>query len=128
MSIEKPYKRIFRPKINEPDDAYYCTDLDIGKHRYVFDDSYAESPQSFVRAFLLIQEDLQKLFEYIEPSEQNLKVYSHRIHELLFRTCNEIEANFKAIFNFLFSLDLIRRFELSALAREQIPKNRTPKK
>ena len=45
----------------------------------------------------MIQKDLQELFEYIEPSDTNLKAYSYRIHQLLVRTCIEIEANFKAI-------------------------------
>jgi len=45
----------------------------------------------------MIQKDLQELFEYIEPSDTNLNTYSHRIHQLLVRTCIEIEANFKAI-------------------------------
>ncbi|RLC26582.1 MAG: hypothetical protein DRH37_11570 [Deltaproteobacteria bacterium] len=45
----------------------------------------------------MIQNDLQKLFEFIEPSDCNLKTYSFRIHELFMRTCIEIEANFKAI-------------------------------
>jgi hypothetical protein len=46
---------------------------------------------------LLIQKDLNLLFDYVEPSDTNLDTYSFRIHELLLRTCVEIEANFKAI-------------------------------
>jgi hypothetical protein len=42
---------------------------------------------------------MQKLFEYIEPSNKNLGTYSYRIHELLLRTCIEVEANFKATLN-----------------------------
>jgi hypothetical protein len=45
----------------------------------------------------MIQSDLQKLFEFVEPSDCNLETYSYRIHELFMRTCIEIEANFKAI-------------------------------
>jgi hypothetical protein len=37
------------------------------------------------------------MFEYIEPSDNNLITYSYRTHELLMRTCIEVEANFKAI-------------------------------
>ena len=48
---------------------------------------------------MLIQKDLQTLFEFIEPSDTNLTAYSYRTHELLIRTCIEIEANFKAILN-----------------------------
>ena len=64
---------------------------------YVIHPDYADSPETFVRAFLLIQNDINELFNYIEPSDQNLKTHSHRIHELLLRTCVEVEANCKAI-------------------------------
>lgn len=64
---------------------------------YVVDRSYASVPEHYVRAFLLIQNDLQRLFEYIEPADQNLQTYSYRIHELLMRCCIEVEANFKVI-------------------------------
>jgi len=65
--------------------------------QYIIDEKYAEAPEHYVRAFLLILEDLKKLFEYIEPSSESLTTFSFRIHELLMRTCIEIEANFKAI-------------------------------
>ena len=55
------------------------------------------APGQYVRAFLLIQKDLQRLFEYIEPADQNLNAYSFRTHELLLRACVEVEANCKAI-------------------------------
>jgi hypothetical protein len=48
-------------------------------------------------SFQLVQNDLITLFESIEPADQNLSTYSFRIHELLMRTCMELEANFKAI-------------------------------
>ncbi|HUG09616.1 MAG TPA: hypothetical protein VMM36_01310 [Opitutaceae bacterium] len=46
---------------------------------------------------MLIEQDLKRLFDYIEPSDQNLPCYSYRIHELLLRACIEVEANCKAI-------------------------------
>jgi len=58
---------------------------------------FAEAREHFIRAFLLVQKDLQTLFDYIEPSDQNLPCHSFRIHELLLRTCIEIEANCKAV-------------------------------
>jgi hypothetical protein len=51
----------------------------------------------YMRGFLLLQKDLEHLFEFIEPSDQNLQCYSFRIHELLLRACVEVEANCKAI-------------------------------
>lgn len=58
---------------------------------------FAQSPEHYVRAFLLILKDLHDIFEYVEPSDANLTCYSYRIHALLLRTCIEIEANCKAI-------------------------------
>ena len=48
---------------------------------------------------MIIQRDLEKAFEYIEPCPESMSTYSYRIHELIMRTCVEIEANFKAILN-----------------------------
>lgn len=64
---------------------------------YIVDKNYAKNPEHYTRAYLMIQEDLIKLFEYIEPASQNKKTYSFRIHQLFMRTCIELEANFKAI-------------------------------
>lgn len=50
-----------------------------------------------MRAFLLVQKDLQELFDYVEPADKKLCCYSYRIHELLMRTCIEVKANCKAI-------------------------------
>ena len=66
---------------------------------YILDPDYAKSPEHYVRSFLLIQEDILRLFQFIEPSDINLQTYSFRIHELYMRICIEIEANFKAIFD-----------------------------
>lgn len=42
-------------------------------------------------AYSLIQEDYLKLTEFVHPHEDNFNVFSHRIYELLLRTCTEIE-------------------------------------
>ena len=90
MGITAPYKRTVRLFT---DNTY----ADSGKWMYVLHESYADSPSNFVRAFLLIQKDVLDLFDYIEPSDRNLETHSHRIHELLLRTCVEVEANCTAI-------------------------------
>jgi hypothetical protein len=64
---------------------------------YVRHQAYALNPSRYIRSFFLIQKDLQDLFEFIEPADKNLETYSLRVHELLVRTCIEVEANFKAI-------------------------------
>lgn len=68
-----------------------------GRGGYIRDPRYATDPHHYIRAFMLIQKDLLTLFDYVEPSVNNLRTHSHRIAELLFRTCVEVEANFKAI-------------------------------
>ncbi len=90
MSVKRPYKRTCRQFV---DNSY----ADSGKSHYLLHPNFAKSPEQYVRAFLLIQKDLQTLFDYIEPSDLNLVCYSYRIHELLLRTCIEVEANCKAI-------------------------------
>ena len=87
MSIKKPYHRIYKPNINVKGSDW----------AYIVHKKYANSPEHYLRAFQIIQNDLKKLFEYVEPADCNLKTYSFKIHELLIRTCIEIEANFKAI-------------------------------
>lgn len=92
MNNTKPFHRNYRPvKSNRKDSGY-------SSWAYIINHDYCENPEHYTRGFLIIQEDLIKLFEYIEPSEINRNTYSFRTHELLLRICIEIEANFKAIF------------------------------
>jgi hypothetical protein len=90
MAIGKPFHRNYRGIKDGPNSGY-------SSWAYIVDRDYANNPAYFVRPFLLIQEDLKKLFEFIEPSDASINAYSFRMHELLVRSCIEIEANFKAI-------------------------------
>lgn len=90
MSVSKPYKRTVRIFTNNSYSAG-------GVSQYICDEKFAESPEYYIRAFLLIQKDIFELFDFIEPADKNLDTYSYRIHELLLRTCIEFEANCKAI-------------------------------
>ena len=90
MPIQKPFYRTCRPFLN----GEYTKG---GRWQYMLHKNFSHYPQHYERAFLLIQQDLQELFAYVEPSDINLKTYSHRIQQLLMRTCVEIEANFTAI-------------------------------
>lgn len=90
MTIKKPFYRNCR----QFSDGSYANS---GKADYIDDSRYAKNRENYVRAFLLIQKDLLNLFNYIEPADLNLKCYSFRVHELLVRTCIEVEANLKAI-------------------------------
>jgi hypothetical protein len=90
MGLAKPFRRTCRQLA----DGSYAHG---GNGRYVTHPAYAKSPEHYVRAFLVLQKDLQELFDYVEPSDQNLTCHSFRIHELLMRGCMEVEASCKAI-------------------------------
>lgn len=103
MSISKPYKRIWRPM-----KGYSFLSLEwenIGSPQISLDYLNSElfAPQkelsSLVTTTHLIIRDLYDVFNYIEPSDENLNVYSHRLYELLLRTATEIESNLKGILN-----------------------------
>lgn len=90
MSVDRPYHRTCRQLL---DNSY----ANSGNGLYVSDRRYARDPEHYVRAYLILQKDMQELFDYVEPADENLASYSYRIHELLLRACVEVEANCKAI-------------------------------
>ena len=90
MSHCKPFHRNYRAMVQGPNSGY-------SDWAYIVDQEYAQSREHYTRAFKIIQNDLIKCFEYIEPSDVNKDTFSIRTHELLMRTCIEVEANFKAI-------------------------------
>jgi len=85
VGIEKPFYRNYRPNSGNSGLAY------------ITDKKYAVNPANYTRAFIIILDELKELFEFIEPCDTNLETYSFRIHQLIIRTCIEVEANFKAI-------------------------------
>jgi hypothetical protein len=90
VTFAKPFHRNYRgikPGVQSGDSDW----------AYIRDPEYAKSAEHYVRAFILIQNELQSIFEYLEPSDECRSAYSYRIHALLMRTCIEVEANFKAI-------------------------------
>jgi hypothetical protein len=90
VAFSKPFHRNVRGIKHGPNSAY-------SGWAYVEEPEYAKNPEHYVRAFTLILNDLQSIFEYLEPSDECREAYSYRIHALLMRTCIEVEANFKAI-------------------------------
>jgi hypothetical protein len=90
MSFAKPFHRNYRAIKDGPNSGY-------SGWAYIHDHDYALNPEHYVRALILIQNDLQLAFEYLEPSDESRTAYSYRLHALLMRTCIEVEANFKAI-------------------------------
>jgi hypothetical protein len=90
MSLAKPFHRNYRAIKPGPQPGYSIW-------AYIHDRDYAKNPEHYVRALILIQNDLRSIFEYLEPSDECRPAYSYRIHALFMRTCIEVEANFKAI-------------------------------
>jgi hypothetical protein len=90
MAIARPFKRTCR---QFRDGSYQPH----GNHDFIVHPKFAKARQQYVRAFLVIQKDLLEVFDYVEPADENLGCYSYRMHELLMRSCIEIEANCKAI-------------------------------
>lgn len=80
-----PYKRIWRPNTQG-----FSED-------YVEHPKYAQNMYSFIHALSLVEKDLKELFDFISPNDSNKLVFSHRIYELFFRCCTEIENNAIAI-------------------------------
>ncbi|MDE0611329.1 MAG: hypothetical protein OXH88_01355 [Gammaproteobacteria bacterium] len=90
MTIKKPYHRNYRAIKPNGNSGY-------SDWAYIVDPEYAQNAAHYVRALILIQRDLESIFEYLEPSEESQTAYSYRVHALLMRTCIEVEANFRAI-------------------------------
>ena len=89
MTVKRPYFLCVRPDVH----GYY----DTGNQEYILDPRYAPDARHYIRAFLILQQDLQRLFEFIEPADANGSTYSFRALELLLRACGEVEANCRAI-------------------------------
>lgn len=90
MPLTKPFFRIARFS----ESTAYHGDRFLP---YVADPRYCQERSSLCRAYQILQKDLERLFEYIEPCDSNKQVYSHRTFELLLRAATELEANCKGI-------------------------------
>lgn len=88
IGISKPYFKIYRSGIGAKK----------GNQIWCFaDKDYANDRLELCRSYLLIENDLRNLLEYIEPADINLKSFSHRTYELFLRACTEMEMNCKGI-------------------------------
>ena len=83
--MNKPYHRIWRPLKNGQ------------KAEYLDDELYASTHYQASNSYNLIENDLKKIFEFIEPVDENLNIFSHRIYELFLRSCTEYESHCKDI-------------------------------
>lgn len=90
MSYSKPFPRIFLQLKRE---------TVIDSSDFVQDARYANSDEakSLNNAARIIVKDFKELIDYVEPTDANQLVYSHRIYELLLRAATEFEANSKGV-------------------------------
>lgn len=87
MGLSSPYYRIYRKNLfGKNTDDQYCLDKRYADDRFVL-----------CNAFRIIEEDLREIFEFIEPTEKNGNIYSHRLFELLMKCATEVENNCKNI-------------------------------
>jgi len=61
------------------------------------DDRYAKDRCQILKNAELLNTDLEKLFEFIEPCDRNKTCFSLRSYELFLRICTEVESNMKSI-------------------------------
>lgn len=90
MAISQPYSRICRPFA----DGHYIESIDS---TYLRDPRYATDMIDLVRGYHLLEKQLYRLFNFIEPSDANLDCFSHELYALLLRASTEFEANARAI-------------------------------
>ncbi len=90
MAVNKPFRRICR---QFTDGSYF----EGGNWQYLLHKKFAKDPRHYIRAFQILEQDLDELFNYVEPADINRSTYSHHMQQLLMRTCVEIEANLTAI-------------------------------
>lgn len=50
-----------------------------------------------VRAMQLLDVEIQRVFDYVEPTDQNLHCFSHELYALFLRACTEFESNAKGV-------------------------------
>lgn len=83
------YYRIYRPFINKEDM--------IEAYGYLHSLKYCENREELIRYFQILQNEVKEIFKYIEPNQNNFKVYSLKIYQILVDICIEIENNMKQI-------------------------------
>ena len=89
MPITKPYRRIIRP-FALPN--IYTVGL-YDDLNYIASPFYADDRYEIIRAYHVLERDLVRLFDYVEPANGNLTTYSYRLYELLLRAATEFESN-----------------------------------
>jgi hypothetical protein len=82
MSVTRPYRRTCRQFV---DGGY----IEGGRAGYMRHPKFAQSPEHYVRAFLILLKDLQELFDYVEPADKNLDCYSSNSRPIAPGVCRD---------------------------------------
>jgi hypothetical protein len=90
MGLPNPYFRICRPFV----DMEYLRTIDS---TYLLDSRYAPDRVDLIRGYHLLEKQLLRIFDYVEPADSNRACFSHELYVLLLRACTEFEANAKGI-------------------------------
>ena len=83
MPIAKPFHRLWRPvKGYDPMSLVWQEEHPVSSLDYLGDERFAcqAEMRSLVTTAKLILDDLYAVFNYIEPDDTNLDVFSHRIY------------------------------------------------
>lgn len=100
MSITRPYRRMWRPlKGYSYLSKFWSSDEPVTSLDYLRSDVFVNQLEmrSLITTARVIIYDLYRLFNYIEPDDNNLMTFSHRIYELFLRATTEVESNMKAV-------------------------------
>ena len=68
---------------------------DFFQNDYVLDPRYARNAIDLIRGYHLLERELFRLFDFVEPADANLQCYSHQLYAILLRASTEFEANAK---------------------------------
>jgi hypothetical protein len=90
MGITIPYFRICRPFT----DGSYLRNIN---DTYFRDPRYATDRIDLIRGYHLLEKELLRICDFVEPADANVSCYSHQLFALLLRASTEFEANARAI-------------------------------
>jgi hypothetical protein len=96
MTLNRPYKRIARP-FNTPSGSYFAHVGGTIDESYLVDHNFAPDRTTAIRGYHAIENDLRRVFEFVEPHNKNVDVFSTRLYEIFLRASTEFESNCKSI-------------------------------
>ena len=86
--LRRPINRVARPFVGT-DHNYVGASIE---QSYLTHPDFATGRVQLARAFGVLERDLNELFDYIEPCEENSETYSHRTYAQLGRAAMEVEG------------------------------------